>query len=239
MCFSPEADLVAAVVLAPIGVLTIKAARRPREYALASIPMFFAIHQFIEVFVWLGVQGDVSQGVETFAAVLFIVMAQMVLPILVPVAIGLTEPRRGRRNYMFASAAAGSIITFWFAYLLITGTIEAHPDKHVMVYKTTAGAVAWWGGIVYVNATIFTTLASSSFYLRMFGLANAIGISFAGWYNHEAVTSVWCVYAACISFLLLLHLRNPKTFVPFPGEPGYDQSVAGGSHAKQTATQPA
>ena len=60
MCFSSQADLVGGVV---IGVDTVGHCRRPREVALASLPLLLAGHQLVEAFVWWGLQGRVAPAV--------------------------------------------------------------------------------------------------------------------------------------------------------------------------------
>ncbi len=62
MCFSPEADFTAAAVVGVVGVATLRLVREPRDLLIAALPLLFALHQFVEGFVWLGLQGDVSSG---------------------------------------------------------------------------------------------------------------------------------------------------------------------------------
>jgi hypothetical protein len=209
MCFSPTADFAAASVLAPIGILTLASARTRNEIPLASVPMIFALHQFVEGFVWLGTEGHVSHGVESFAIYLYLAMAQLLLPIFVPIAIGLIEPVKWRRNLMYAAAVLGGAAALRFALILIDQGAIAYPAAHTMVYKTPTdmGVI---GGIAYFTATILTTLISSAKHLRWFGVANIIGVCLAGAIRYEAVTSVWCVYAAFVSIIILFHLRLPQ-----------------------------
>jgi hypothetical protein len=62
--------------------------------------------------------------------------------------------------------------------------------------------------LLYVNGTVFAFLYASGRNLRLFGVANIIGIALASWLRWEAATSVWCIYAAFVSVLILLHLRE-------------------------------
>ncbi|MDO9356146.1 MAG: hypothetical protein Q7T55_20780 [Solirubrobacteraceae bacterium] len=218
MCFSFEADVVAAVALTPVGIATLWAAKKPRQYAIASIPLFFAAHQGVEAFVWLWADGNASDFVGKFAINLYLIMAQMILPVMVPLAVMAIEPDRRRRIYMAISAFGGLVLAVKFGSILINGSATAYPLDHVMVYKTTTD-VPDIGGLIYVNATVFTTIAATGTYLRLFGVANAIGISFAGWMRYDAVTSIWCIYAALISFLIFMHLRLDAAGKEWPGQP--------------------
>lgn len=206
MCFSFEADLVAGAVLLPLGVATLRAAKRPREYPLASLPLVFAAHQLIESVVWLGTDGKVSADAFHVATVVYLGIAQVLLPALVPVAMWLVEPRADRRRLMLATIGAGFATAAWFAWSLLTHDVGAHPARNAMVYDTDIH-IGFWQTAGYVIATCGSVLLSSRRYLLAFGIANVIGLSLAAIVRYEAVTSVWCVYAAFASVLLLLHFR--------------------------------
>ncbi len=60
MCFSATANFVGSAALAAVGVLTLTRVRHRRELLFASLPTLFAVHQFIEGFVWLGLDGILS-----------------------------------------------------------------------------------------------------------------------------------------------------------------------------------
>ena len=68
MCFSAEADLVVGVALLPVGVLALREVRHRRELPFAALPLLFALHQLVEVFVWRGAEGGVCPAVADTAA---------------------------------------------------------------------------------------------------------------------------------------------------------------------------
>lgn len=236
MCFSFEADLAAAAVLTPLGVLTLRAAKTRNQIAVASIPLFFAAHQGVEAFVWLGSSGDASAAVESFAIYAYLAMAQMILPILVPLAVMAIEPDRRRRVYMAVSAVGGALVALRFGWILVSEGATAYPLDRTMVYKTPTD-MGPLGGILYLNATVITTLFASGRYIKLFGAANVIGISMAGWLRWEAVTSVWCIYAAMISGLILLHLKLTNDDLPGggAGTGRRDDAIAGRQSAEPDA----
>ena len=61
MCFSATANFVGSSVLGAAGVVTLTKVKHRRELLFAALPMLFAIHQFIEGFVWLGLDGFCRQ----------------------------------------------------------------------------------------------------------------------------------------------------------------------------------
>lgn len=206
MCFSLEADLAAAAALTPIAVLAVRAAPSRRHLAIAALPGIFAVHQFIEAFVWAGFDGRVGQSVSDAAIHAYLVIAQILLPILVPLAMALTEPVRARRWLMLACAAVGAAVAARFGWIIFAHEVGATEAESVVVYRTDIH-IGVWTTLGYVIATCLPVLASSKRYLLAFGVANVIGLSLAAAIRYEAVTSVWCVYAALASVLVLLHLR--------------------------------
>jgi len=63
MCVSATVNFVGSGVLAAVGVITLTRVKHRRELLFASLPTLFAIHQFIEGFVWLGLDGILSPNV--------------------------------------------------------------------------------------------------------------------------------------------------------------------------------
>ena len=85
MCFSATANFVGSGVLGALGVLTLTKVKHRRELLFASLPTLFAIHQFIEGFVWLGLDGRLSPVVTHDMGAAYMLYAQGLLPFLLPV----------------------------------------------------------------------------------------------------------------------------------------------------------
>lgn len=212
MCFSPTADFAAAAALTPIAAATLRAAPSRRHLAIAALPAIFAAHQFIEGFVWLGAQHSVSRGTFETAVHLYLIVAQVLLPVFVPVAVMLTEPQRSRRWLMAVTLAIGAASATRFGWIIFAHEVGARPLRHVMVYDTDVN-IGTWATITYIVATCGSMLLSSRRYVLALGVANLIGLALAAAVRYEAVTSVWCVYAAFVSVLIWLHLRQERPAV--------------------------
>ena len=209
MCFSAEADFAVAAVVAPVGVAALRAAPRPRALPLAALPLLLALHQVTEGVVWLGLEGSASAGLQDAATLTYLAFAQVVLPVLVPLSILLIEPDRGRRTWMAALLAVGAAVAARFTWILASNPIGAQALDNVIVYDTD-----WEFGYVvaagYVLATCGPALIASSRTLRWFGVASLAGLLLASIVRYSAVTSIWCVYAALISVLVLVHFRGAR-----------------------------
>jgi hypothetical protein len=57
LCFSAAANFVGSGVLGAMGVATLTKVKHRRELLFAALPTLFAVHQFVEGVVWLGLDG--------------------------------------------------------------------------------------------------------------------------------------------------------------------------------------
>jgi hypothetical protein len=207
MCVSAEADFIAAGALLPIGVATLRTVRDRDELIIGSLPLLFAAHQFVEGFVWLGLEGHVSGSLQDAAIRIYLLFAQVVVPVVVPLGILVLEPDRSRRRWMVPLLLVGVAVAFRLLWVITAHPVGARALDHVITYTTDArfGYVVATG---YVIATCLPALVSTRRHLRWFGAANVAGLTAATVVRYSAVTSVWCLYAAFASGLILLHLRD-------------------------------
>src|SRR5215469_1072918 len=76
MCFSATVNFGGSAVLGAAGVATLTKVKHRRDLLFAAMPMLFAIHQFIEGFVWLGLDGILSPAVAHNMGAAFMLYAQ-------------------------------------------------------------------------------------------------------------------------------------------------------------------
>jgi hypothetical protein len=212
MCFSTTADLVAGSALAPVGVAALRQVRAVREIPFAALPALFAIHQLIEALVWAGADGDLSPHLAHAAAVAYALIAFPLLPTLFPLAVVLLEPRSTRRGAP-SFVALGAVVSSYFSYALLTHgvTVTAHP--HALSYDIGVQD-GWVWAVLYVVAVIGPALLSGSRSIVAFGVVNLVGLSVVALAYAEAFASLWCVYAAATSVLVLAHMIGRRRTGP-------------------------
>ena len=66
--------------IASISVATLRHVDHPRAALFDATPLVFALHQFTEAFVWLGLDGQIGRLALEHAVFLFILYAQVILP---------------------------------------------------------------------------------------------------------------------------------------------------------------
>jgi hypothetical protein len=209
MCFSPDADFTAGVVLTGVGVATLRRVRVRRELIVGALPLLFGMHQLVEAFVWLGLRGQVSTGLGDTAKEIYIVFAHAVLPIIVPVGFMLIEPDRRRARWMRPLVGLGLVMGLYLLWQVTAYPVGAQEDAHCIDYTThTPNDVLI--GLLYVAATCGPALISSRTYLRWFGLVSVIGVIATALVRVDELTSLWCVYVALVSVLILEHFRRQR-----------------------------
>ena len=152
MCFSATANFVGSGVLGAIGVVTLTKVKHRRELLFAALPALFAVHQFIEGFVWLGLDGILSPAVAHDMGAAFMLYAQGLLPFLLPLSVLLFEPNVKSRRRMLPFLALGGATTLYTLWALTAYPFQVYVRGNSIVYinqATNHTAVA----LLYVIAT--------------------------------------------------------------------------------------
>src|SRR5580698_9419629 len=202
MCFSATANFVGSGVLGAVGVVTLTQVKHRRELLFASLPVLFAVHQFIEGFVWLGLDGRLSPTVTHDMAAAFMLYAQGLLPFLLPLSVFLFEPDGQGRRRMVPFLVLGIGTTLYILWALTAYPTDTFVKGNSIVYINQATnnlTVA----ILYVIATCGSLFLSKVRPMVAFGAANLAILLFVMEYKRYAFTSLWCAYAAVASIIIL------------------------------------
>ncbi|MFZ3341609.1 MAG: DUF6629 family protein [Terriglobales bacterium] len=204
VCFSATANFVGSGVLAAAGVVTLTRVRHRRELMFAALPTLFAIHQFIEGFVWLGLDGIFSPAVTHDMGAAFMLYAQGLLPLLLPLSVYLFEADRKSRQRMLPFVVLGGGTTLYILWALTAFPTEVYARENTIVYinqATNNTAVA----VLYVIATCGSLFFSKIKMMVVFGAANLAILLVVMVMRRYAFTSLWCAYAAVASIIILAY----------------------------------
>jgi hypothetical protein len=215
MCFSATANFVGSGVLGAVGVVTLTKVKHRRELLFASLPTLFAVHQFIEGFVWLGLDGMLSPTVTHDMAAAFVLYAQGLLPFLLPLSILLFEPDGEGRRRMLPFLALGTGTTLYILWALIAYPLQVYVQQNSIVYinEGTNNTVL---ALLYIVATCGSLFFSRIRDMVAFGAANLVILLVVMAVKRYAFTSLWCAYAAAASIIILAYFWRTKLQRPFP-----------------------
>jgi len=218
MCFSAEASFTAGVLLTFVGTETLRKVHKPSQIALASFPIFFAIQQFAEGGVWLTIGQATHAGLQTLFTHAFLVMAQMVWPILVPLAALLLEHNKSRKRILSALLVVGVAIGLYYGYRLIAHSIHAQViGNHVVYDDTSLDSSGLVTIVLYLFATIGPLFVSSTKRVYILGIIMSLSFIVSALFYIRCLMSVWCFFAAIISFVVFYLVRDAHKRFHFAG----------------------
>jgi len=214
MCFSATANFVGSTVLGAVGVVTLTKVKHRRELLFAALPILFAIHQFIEGFVWLGLDGILSPVVAHDMGAAFMLYAQGLLPFLLPLSVLLFEPTANARRRMLPFLILGGGTTLYILWAFTAYPLQLFVKGNSIVYINQATnnlTVA----VLYVIATCGSLFFSKVRAMVIFGAANLAILLAVMELKRYAFTSLWCAYAAVASVIILAYFWKSSANRPF------------------------
>jgi len=207
VCFSPQADVVGGLAICAIGIDAVRHVRQRREFlALAWIPLLLGAHQFIEALVWLWLQGHVPRGIGHVALWAYLLIAFVVLPVFVPLAVIAVEPTRHRKWMMVPFALTGTVI----AVILLAAMVRGPVGVRLAPYHLSYGIRVPDGFLIvalYVVAVCGPLLMSGYRSVVIFGAVNLVAVIVIARLTISGFASVWCGWAAVSSVAIALHCR--------------------------------
>jgi hypothetical protein len=196
-------------VLGAVGIVTLTKVKHRRELLFAALPTLFAIHEFIEGFVWLGLDGILSPVVAHNMGAAFMLYAQGLLLFLLPLSVLLFEPDRKSRRRMLPFLVLGGATTLHILWALTAYPLQLYIRANSIVYinqATNNTAVA----LLYVIATCGSLFFSKIKMMVVFGAANLVILLVVMEFKRYAFTSLWCAYAAIASVIILAYLEKHR-----------------------------
>jgi hypothetical protein len=214
MCFSATANFVGSGVLGTIGVATLTKVKHRRELLFAALPALFAVHQFMEGFVWLGLDGILSPTIAHNMGAAFMLYAQGLLPFILPLSVLLFEPNVKSRRRMLPFLAIGTATALYILWGLTAYSFQVYIKGNSLVYinpATNNMTVA----VLYVIATCGSLFFSKVKDMVIFGAANLAILLVVMAFKRYAFTSLWCAYAAVASVIILWYFWKSSGDRPF------------------------
>jgi len=201
-------------VLGAVGVLTLTRVKHRRELLFASLPTLFAIHQFTEGFVWLGLDGYFSKQFTHNMGAAFVLYAQGLLPFIMPMSVMLFEQTRARRRAMMPLTILGGLLTLYMLWALTAYPLYVGVDRNSIVYVNQATNFTFVA-VLYIIATCGSLFFSKRPVMVAFGGANLAIVLVVAAVKRYAGTSVWCAYAAAASVIILMYFWKTMGIRPF------------------------
>ncbi len=211
MCFSANASFTAGVVLTTIGVVSIRKSQTRAHLLFAAIPLIFAIQQITEGIVWLTLLNPGHTALLKIATVVFLMFAQVIWPLWVPIAVLFLEKGETRKKIQKVLVGMGGLVGLYLAYCLMVYPVHAEIIGYHVTYKQDyPSRLANIGAILYVIATIAPPFFSHVRRMWMLGLTVLISYLITELFYEQYLVSVWCFFASVISISVVVIMVEIK-----------------------------
>lgn len=214
MCFSATVNFAGSAALGAAGVTTLTKVKHRRELLFAAMPLLFAIHQFIEGFVWLSLDGILSPTVAHNMGAAFMLYAQGLLPLLAPLSVLLFEPNARSRRRMLPFVVLGGAVTLYILWALTAFSLQVYLERNSIVYMNQATNNTLVA-LLYIIVTCGSLFFSKIRMMVSFGAANLAILLIVMAVKRYAFTSMWCAYAAVASVIILVYFWTSQEERPF------------------------
>jgi hypothetical protein len=219
MCFSATGSFGVAAVIAGIGAVAIKQEKLPSHRMLASVPLLFAAQQVAEGVVWMTIGRPDQAGLQSIAVALFLSFALVGWPVWVPISLFLAERNPRRRKALAVLSWAGVTVGVYAAVLLIRGQPTAHIARHSIAYSYKEHGPALVLALYlpgYVLPTVVPFFISTINRAKLMGTVLVLSLLATFLIERQALTSVWCFFAAILSLLIVLSISKDHRLVIKP-----------------------
>ncbi len=209
MCFSAGASFTAGVLLTFVATETLRKVHKPSQIVLASIPLFFAFQQFAEGVLWVSIGHAGYALLQSVSTYIFVIMAQVIWPILIPLSVLLLEENETRKRILFGLLVLGAAVALYYSFRLVFYDVHAEITRRHIIYQSGAfNSFAALALLMYLTATLPPLFVSSIKRTGILGIIMGVSFVVSALFYTRCLTSVWCFFAAVMSFVVFYIVRN-------------------------------
>jgi hypothetical protein len=209
MCFSTQASFAAGTILTIAGAATLTKVRERSQIPFALIPLIFAIQQFTEGFVWMSLLHPNSSKYAHLPMYLFLIIAQVVWPVWVPLSIWFIEQDKKRKKIMALLVVTGIIFSVNIIYVMLHYPTQAEiRHLHIHYGQKVPQMLIRTGALFYFLATVVAPFISRDRHMQLLGLIILVSFLVSKLFFADNVVSVWCFFAAILSVIIYFILAH-------------------------------
>ncbi len=206
MCFSATASFSASAALITAGVAAFRMASDRKHRTLSAIPLVFGIQQAFEGFLWLGLDGGSFESSVPLFTQLFLMVAWLAWPIVIPLVFTMFVPRREtlRRRLAIGLCLLGAISVMFNAWSMAADMPYPKIEGMHIAYKSLQDF--WFDGLsgyMYVACALLPPFLTLNRHLWILGAVHVLAFGITYLMARDYLISVWCFLAAVSSMIIL------------------------------------
>jgi hypothetical protein len=211
MCFSTEASFIGGAIILAIGIATVRKVHKPTQIIFASIPLFFGFQQIAEGFVWLSLQNPDYGGFLKPATYVFLIMAEVFWPFMIPLAVLQMEKNKKRIKILRMLLALGVSVSIYFIVCLLTSKVTPEiRGYHIEYVENFPKLIRLVVFAIYLIASITPLFISTIKRTYLLGILMAFSCLVTIIFFTQYLTSVWCFFGALISAVIFYILHDAR-----------------------------
>lgn len=208
MCFSAGASFGSAALLVSVGSVTIAANRIKSQRMLAMVPLLFGVQQAAEGIIWASMGQNVM--IQQMGVMIFLTFALVVWPSWVPWSIFFVEKNETKKRILLIISCIGLGVSFAATSMLLNSDPKVYVTGHSLGYSLLNLRRSSFPPnlefVAYVLPTLLPFFISSLRTVKIAGILLVIAVIITQIINKEASTSIWCFFAALISFYITMNV---------------------------------
>ena len=160
---------------------------------------------------WLTLPNPDAIIAQKFATYLFLIMADFLWPMMIPLAVLLMEKNEKKKRILRVFAITGLLLSLYYAFCLISFNIYPQISGYHILYKTDfPKSLAMIAFAIYLIVTIIPLFVSSIQRTHLLGALMFLSCLITAIFFRQYLTSVWCFFAALISVVIFWILSDSK-----------------------------
>lgn len=207
MCFSASASFTASAVIGAIGMVAVVKTRSIPQLLLATIPLIFSLQQLSEGLLWLSFKQEDLEVWRPLFTYVFLIFAMAIWPLWIPLTIRLLEQDEKRKKILTLLTVIGAFVSATVLCLLFIFPVAVIPTHHHLHYEfylpQSATNLIGIFTVFYILATIGSSFISSFSRMKLLGIVFLAAYLVSLAVFPGAVISVWCYFAALMSFVVI------------------------------------
>lgn len=208
MCFSAGVSFGMGALLVATGTVTYLGNKIKEQRMIAAMPLIFGIQQLAEGLVWQTL-GDPQSLTQQFGISLFITIALIIWPSWLPWSLYQLEVEKKRKRILKILGLFGFGISLLAIGVLHNNPVHAYSAGHSLGYVFPNVQKFWpdsFDFLLYDTPTVLPFFISSLSTVKKAGYLVVISLIATQIINQQATTSVWCFFAALISFYIAINI---------------------------------
>ena len=211
MCFSAGASFSASALLTVVGTETLRKVHKPSQLVFAGITLFFAFQQFLEGVLWMVIPSGGHPRLQNIATYVFLIMAEVIWPLLIPLSVLLMEERKARKRLLLALLAVGAGVGGYYLRHMALFDIRAEINGwHIIYNSPPLHDPAKIATLFYLVPTLVPFFVSSLERAYIMGIIMLLSFLVSAVFYQQFLTSVWCFFAAVMSFMIFYIIRDSR-----------------------------